>query len=855
MKKNKTGASSFCVIFSILFFFSIASADVVWDDDSQSYIERPNYSIEIPPVINPQSDDINLLWDDIHDTDGDDLYGNYSTCATMMAAMGINTVQVSTGTLSAAVLSGYDALVCIDEEAAYSPQEIVDVQNWIAAGGKLLMIGENGGAFNLTSNNQLIAPYNMQFYAPTGYSTGAANLAPHPTTAGITNVSWAAGSAQNISAPAFWVGRTSSSQDVLTSNESGITVYIINDSNTMQDSYINNDDNYAYMENVFEWLDFTFEPVNVEVTLTPVGTPIVIPATGGSFSFNIEVVNLEPVPATFDVWSMVTLPNGSTYGPIINLQNYTMGVGVTADRDRDQGVPANAPSGNYMYDAYVGSYPDVICDVDHFEFSKSAVDISGSGFNSWASWGESFDDGATELVWDEDDQAFIEPVTYDYAPPVKSPPLTDDINLLWDDIHDSGGDGLYENYSTCNTMMLAMGINPVEVSTGTLNATLLADYDALVLVDEEIAYSPQEIIDIQNWIASGGKLLVIGENSNAFNMASHNELLSPYGMQFNTSASSGANSFAPHAITTGVNSLTWAAGSAQDVSPPGEDIGWYNGLATISVLEAGVSILIINDSGMMTNDAINNADNYQCMQNTFEWLDFTFVPVDVTITLAPVGLPITIPAAGGSFDFNIAVTNNEAAPVTFDVWTMVTLPNGSEYGPIINVPNFTMAVGGTANRDRSQAVPSNAPSGNYMYDGYVGSYPNVICDEDHFAFSKSAVDNSGSIVNDWSNWGESFGDDGQEVLGLIPTSSLLMSAYPNPFNPQTSLSLVLPEFGLVNLTVFDVLGQEVTTLMDGYMPAGEYSLDFNAQNLTSGIYFARLSSAGQMKTVKLLFAK
>lgn len=61
----------------------------------------------------------------------------------------------------------------------------------------------------------------------------------------------------------------------------------------------------------------------------------------------------------------------------------------------------------------------------------------------------------------------------------------------------------------------------------------------------------------------------------------------------------------------------------------------------------------------------------------------------VTVTLTPYNPPIQIPAIGGSFDFNIEIANAGANPETFDIWTMATLPNGTQYGPIINVSDFT----------------------------------------------------------------------------------------------------------------------------------------------------------------------
>jgi len=114
-------------------------------------------------------------------------------------------------------------------------------------------------------------------------------------------------------------------------------------------------------------------------------------------------------------------------------------------------------------------------------------------------------------------------------------------------------------------------------------------------------------------------------------------------------------------------------------------------------------------------------------------------PMDVDVVLTPYGTPITIPANGGSFEFNIEITNYETEPVSCQIWTMVTLPSGSDYGPLINV-SPTLPAQASVDRDRLQAVPASAPSGNYIYHAYVGYYPNVVWSEDQFGFEKLAVD-------------------------------------------------------------------------------------------------------------------
>lgn len=96
--------------------------------------------------------------------------------------------------------------------------------------------------------------------------------------------------------------------------------------------------------------------------------------------------------------------------------------------------------------------------------------------------------------------------------------------------------------------------------------------------------------------------------------------------------------------------------------------------------------------------------------------------------------------------------------------------------------------------------------------------------------------------------------DAVEHLSEPKTFSLSQN-YPNPFNPNTNIEFQTANFGLVVLKVFDVLGNEVATLINEEKPAGSYNINFDASGLTSGIYFYRLQAGNYNVTKKLVLLK
>jgi enterochelin esterase family protein len=94
---------------------------------------------------------------------------------------------------------------------------------------------------------------------------------------------------------------------------------------------------------------------------------------------------------------------------------------------------------------------------------------------------------------------------------------------------------------------------------------------------------------------------------------------------------------------------------------------------------------------------------------------------------------------------------------------------------------------------------------------------------------------------------------------FVPKDFILYQNYPNPFNPSTVISYQLPVSGDVTLKIYDILGNEITTLVDEYKPAGMCEIEFNSFSgdgkLVSGIYFYQLQSGNYLETKKMILLK
>ncbi|MFA6540950.1 MAG: T9SS type A sorting domain-containing protein, partial [Bacteroidota bacterium] len=98
------------------------------------------------------------------------------------------------------------------------------------------------------------------------------------------------------------------------------------------------------------------------------------------------------------------------------------------------------------------------------------------------------------------------------------------------------------------------------------------------------------------------------------------------------------------------------------------------------------------------------------------------------------------------------------------------------------------------------------------------------------------------------------------VSGVVPShrtaaSFALEQNFPNPFNPSTTITYRMPAKGRVVMRVFDILGTEITTLVDGVRDAGEYHVQFDGSTLSSGIYFYQVQTDAALQTKKMMLLK
>ena len=143
-----------------------------------------------------------------------------------------------------------------------------------------------------------------------------------------------------------------------------------------------------------------------------------------------------------------------------------------------------------------------------------------------------------------------------------------------------------------------------------------------------------------------------------------------------------------------------------------------------------------------------------------------------------------------------------------------------------------------------------------MFWGRVGEEPDVVWDVSGFPFVKSGSDYIGGFVpSPVADAPNPFDVVELNRVNLTSTEFRVLDAYPNPFNPTTTLTYSLQDAGEVSLDMYDISGSRVATVVNGYRTVGVHEVTFHASNLPTGVYFAQLKAGHLKQTQKLLLIK
>jgi len=237
--------------------------------------------------------------------------------------------------------------------------------------------------------------------------------------------------------------------------------------------------------------------------------------------------------------------------------------------------------------------------------------------------------------------------------------------------------------------------------------------------------------------------------------------------------------------------------------------------------------------------------------------------------------------SGSNGQFNFGLTaDNLASNRTYFVWAGnngISNTTTNRMAAIWNVGN--LSVGDNLSNTLIEYYTNSQITGRVVFNGNPIGYQVTVIAMDLGTVVQSTVqtDNQGNFTIPVSNKFPTYGiilnngqgnhvnaspGDNNVILDLgangvkgenngIPTTYSLNQNYPNPFNPSTTITFGIPERANVNLTVFNQLGQQVAVLVNEEMNPGMHSVNWKANNLSSGIYFYKLN-AGNFSSVKKL---
>ncbi len=306
-----------------------------------------------------------------------------------------------------------------------------------------------------------------------------------------------------------------------------------------------------------------------------------------------------------------------------------------------------------------------------------------------------------------------------------------------------------------------------------------------------------------------------------------------------TSPLSGCNvTFNAYVTTEGSLATTFTDDAGKGVIAVASAPGEWNG---VWVLAAPATLAGLHEGDLVTVSGKVDEDH----EAYWKWQTNTYVVGTVTLVLS--GEPPLDPTL-------VSLADLAGNPEAYE-GVLVDVEEGGEIASV-NPYDFTLTDGTNSFLVDDDMVADSILDINYMANVVVGNADTLVAG-DSIANVKGVVMYSyGSIKIEVRKPSDITAVvQGPDAVALIPEHYVLHQNYPNPFNPVTTIRFDLPEISPVTLTVYDISGRYVETLVNGSMNAGTYTLRWHAGHLSSGVYFYRIQTPGYTATNKMLLLK
>ncbi len=222
--------------------------------------------------------------------------------------------------------------------------------------------------------------------------------------------------------------------------------------------------------------------------------------------------------------------------------------------------------------------------------------------------------------------------------------------------------------------------------------------------------------------------------------------------------------------------------------------------------------------------------------------------------------------AGTTWKENVlfnTITSNTYYPAYFDlisrpdisnnyhiIYTIDTALTGVFF-PIVSGIIYKSSLNTNSNNWNSGYSVTSLFSSDTTYNYYARAGYSIGKSQNNFALINASSSSNIYLISQY-NFGEITSVKGQNIF---VSNFNLQQNYPNPFNPSTEINYNIPKAGIVKLSVYNSLGQKLAVLVNKYQQAGKHTVNFNAKNLASGIYFYRLQSGSFIQAKKMILLK